>query len=76
MCRAELGGCTVDRLCVQPADGSLINAEVLRAKKVELDTRHRRGPKCVSLDKRQLGQQTLTDEQSCSGPASPVKGQQ
>lgn len=42
-------------LCVQPADGSLINAQALRAKEAELDTGHRRGPKCVSLDKRQFG---------------------
>lgn len=55
MCRAERGGCTVGPLCVQPADGSLINARALRAKEAELDTRHRRGPKCVSLDERQFG---------------------
>lgn len=48
MCKAELGGCTVGPLCVQPADGSLINAEVLRAKEAQLDTRHRRGPGSVA----------------------------
>lgn len=55
MCRAELGGYTVGPLCVEPADGSLINADALRAKEAEHDTRHRQSPKCLSLDKCQFG---------------------
>lgn len=43
MCGAGMGQRTVGPLCVQPADGSLINAGVW-AKEPELDTRHHQGP--------------------------------